>query len=169
MTHKLLWLPDIEIVRIGGDWPDDAAIAELARRVIGPAIEVAELDMHAEAELCLVLSHDAHVRELNRDFRGKDKPTDVLSFPAGDGFHPADPLIGELVFSAETVARDAAEDGRSFSDHFIHLVLHGFLHLFGYDHETDEDAEVMERLEAEVLSRLGIADPYKDHPLATET
>ncbi|MEZ5840302.1 MAG: rRNA maturation RNase YbeY [Hyphomicrobiales bacterium] len=159
---------DIDIVRIAGDWPVDETIDGLARRVMTIAVEVADIDLREDAEICLVLSNDDHVRELNRDFRGKDKPTDVLSFPAAEGFETGDPLLGELVFAAETVARDAAADDKPLFDHFTHLVLHGFLHLFGYDHESEEDAEEMERLEADVLARLGIADPYRDRPLAED-
>jgi probable rRNA maturation factor len=99
---------------------------------------------------------------INGQWRDKPVPTNVLSFPGGNVCvgEPSGRMIGDLVFAWETVAREADEQGKTFENHFIHLVVHGFLHLFGYDHLEDEEAEVMENLETRILSRLGIADPY---------
>jgi len=123
----------------------------------------------AEGELAIALSDDASVRSLNRDWRGQDKPTNVLSFPQSlpaavsrSGRDEGPPrLLGDVVLAFETVAREAAEQGKTLPDHLRHLVVHGVLHLVGYDHEGEADAERMERLEAAVLARLGVADPYR--------
>ncbi len=115
------------------------------------------------SEVCIALSSDAHVQELNASYRGKDKPTNVLSFPA-----PASPrrqtlaFLGDIIIARETVEREAAEKSIPFADHLQHLTIHGLLHLLGYDHENVADAEIMEGLETGILHRMGIADPYGD-------
>jgi len=119
------------------------------------------------AELGITLTDDETVRTLNRDHRGQDKPTNVLSFPlAGADFAPEAPgaplLLGDVVLALGTVAREAAEQGKSLEAHAVHLVVHGVLHLLGHDHETDADAEAMERLEIGVLQALGLPNPYTD-------
>ncbi|MFO1129097.1 MAG: rRNA maturation RNase YbeY [Rhodospirillales bacterium] len=126
------------------------------------------------AAATLVLADDVRVAGLNRAFRGIDAPTNVLSFPAendpapgappsGDGVDdPAEPaaVLGDIIIAYETVAAEAHRDGKSLGAHLSHLVVHGILHLLGYDHQTDSEAEVMENLETAVLAGLGIADPY---------
>ena len=109
-----------------------------------------------------MLSCDAEVRELNANWRKQDKPTNVLSFPAPKqpGAGDDDRFLGDIVLAAETVLREAAEQGIPLENHFRHLVLHGFLHLLGYDHETDAEAETMEALETHILATLGVPDPY---------
>ena len=119
--------------------------------------------MAAEPEVSLVFADDARIRALNRQYRGKDRPTNVLSFPAA----PLDsgrlgPPLGDIVMARETIAAEAAAEGLNFTDHLTHLIIHGFLHLVGYDHETDDEAAVMEQLETAILGRLGIADPYAE-------
>ncbi|MBB3952230.1 rRNA maturation RNase YbeY [Aureimonas jatrophae] len=118
----------------------------------------------AETEVSVTLADDATVRELNREWRGKDKPTNILSFPMvqlAPGERPG-PLLGDLVLARETLEREAASERKSALDHFRHLLVHGTLHLTGFDHETDEEAERMEALEIEILRGLGIADPYAE-------
>ncbi len=112
--------------------------------------------------LTIVLSSDAAVRRLNRDFRHKDKPTNVLSFPAGDhATAPGAPRhLGDIVLARQTVLREACRQHKRQRDHLAHLVVHGTLHLLGFDHEADEDAEAMEALETRLLASIGIADPY---------
>jgi probable rRNA maturation factor len=116
-----------------------------------------------------VLSNDSGIQALNRDWRGKDRPTNVLSFPAAPAL-PAHksrgksavppPYIGDIVIAYQTTAREAVAEGKPFDHHLAHLAVHGFLHLLGYDHENDRDAEIMERLERRILKRLAVPDPY---------
>ena len=115
-----------------------------------------------ESEVSIVLGDDCMVRELNGTYRGQDKPTNVLSFPAdGDGGPPeAACLLGDIVLAYETIAREAGEQNKNLSDHLSHLCVHGLLHLLGHDHETTADARNMETLEILILAELGIADPF---------
>lgn len=107
-------------------------------------------------ELSVVLSDDAQVKGLNRDYRGKDKSTNVLSFPIS----PPAPMLGDIVLAFETLEVEARQKSVSFAAHMTHLLIHGFLHLQGYDHENDKDAEEMEALEITALNALNIANPY---------
>ncbi|MGH6924671.1 MAG: rRNA maturation RNase YbeY [Propylenella sp.] len=126
----------------------------------------------AALELSIVFTDDAAMRKLNAKWRGKDKPTNVLAFPQGGGQwrHPSpnpspqgggeSALLGDIVLAAETVSREAKLAELPLEDHMAHLIIHGFLHLLGYDHEAEADAEEMEQLERAALSRIGIPDPY---------
>lgn len=118
--------------------------------------------MAGVAELSIVLTDDAEQRQLNHQWRGIDKPTNVLSFPQIEPFAPVVGLLGDITLARETLEREAAELGKDFADHFTHLVVHGFLHILGYDHLNEEEALVMEGLETQILQSLGIADPYSD-------
>lgn len=111
----------------------------------------------AAGEVSLLLADDAAVRALNRDFRGKDRPTNVLSFPPGEG---ARGFLGDIALAAETVLTEAKNQGKTPEHHAAHLAVHGFLHLLGYDHEIESEAEAMEARERAILAELGIADPY---------
>lgn len=149
-------------------WPEEsedrcraAALAALAEalRLRPPA------GADAGMEVGILLADDAEVREMNRRFRGQDKATNVLSFAALDGEdtpgdHGEPLLLGDIAIAFETTAAEAADAGIALSDHLGHLVVHGVLHLFGYDHDQDDAAEEMERIETAVLAGLGIADPY---------
>ncbi len=118
------------------------------------------------AELSILLTGDAGMRALNRDWRGQDKPTNVLSFPAAPPDRiAASPALGDIALAYETLAREASEQGKTFDAHLAHLVIHGLYHLLGDDHETDAEAEAMEARETAALARLGLANPYLD-PLA---
>jgi probable rRNA maturation factor len=113
-------------------------------------------------EIAIALSSDAAVRELNGRFRGQDKPTNVLSFPAAPGFPGVQAMpSGDIVIAYETVLREAAADDKPALHHLAHLTVHGLLHLAGYDHDDDADAETMERLEQRILASLAIPDPYR--------
>lgn len=133
---------------------------------VAMASAAADAEIADDAELSLLLTDDAAIRVLNRDHRGIDKPTNVLSFPQDDPEADAyGPLLGDIVVAHETVMREAVEEGISFHDHFLHMIVHGFLHLVGYDHMNDDEAEEMEGLETAILARLGIANPYADAPM----
>jgi probable rRNA maturation factor len=145
------------------DDPGWATLIAEPETVVGEAVAAALAAFEPEAvEVSVALSDDASVRALNNRHRGKDVPTNVLSFaPAYAPPHGPRPL-GDVILALETVRREAAEQGKSAADHLRHLVVHGVLHLSGYDHETDADAEEMEALEREVLAGLGVADPYAE-------
>lgn len=117
-----------------------------------------------EADLSIRVVGEEEGRALNRHYRGKDYATNVLSFPADlpEGLPEGVrlPLLGDLVICAPVVAREAAEQGKALNDHYAHLTVHGALHLLGWDHEDEDDAEAMEALEREILGGLGVADPY---------
>jgi probable rRNA maturation factor len=108
-------------------------------------------------EVSLLLGDDAAIAVLNREWRGKEGPTNVLSFPAAA---PAQGLLGDIALAAETIVTEANSQGKAFPAHAAHLAVHGFLHLLGYDHETAPEAEAMEERERVILRALGIADPY---------
>jgi probable rRNA maturation factor len=153
---------DLDIMRGPGDWARVAGLETLAQGAIEAAFAVAPEAPSFPVELSLLLSDDAGVRELNRAWRGLDKPTNVLSFPGSgatpDGVHH----LGDIALAFETVAREAEAEGKSLADHVAHLIVHGVLHLTGLDHETNEEADAMEALETAALASLGIADPYRD-------
>jgi len=150
------------------DWEVRAAEAVAAALAITPFASLA--DAAPLVEVAVRLTDDAEVHALNRDFRGKDKPTNVLSFPqvqadlleclanSDDG----EILLGDIVLARETCAREAAEKGISIADHATHLIVHGALHLVGYDHMDDVSAAAMETLEVKALASLGVANPYAD-------
>ena len=114
------------------------------------------------AELAIVLHDDSAIRVLNRQWRGQNAPTNVLSFPAAPPGkrRSASPYIGDIVIAFQTTAREAVAEGKPIGHHLAHLAVHGFLHLLGYDHEVERDAAAMERLERRILRHLAIPDPY---------
>ena len=143
-------------------WAEETALHDLSARAIAAAWQQLHEGEQPASELSLVFTDDAAIRELNNDWRDKDKPTNVLSFPAFNlkpGQKPG-PMLGDIVIARETVAREALEERKPFDDHLTHLVVHGFLHLLGYDHLTETEAEEMEGLERKILARLAIPDPY---------
>lgn len=124
-------------------------------------------------EIVLLACDDDRIAALNADFRGRPKPTNVLSWPSAERGvavagetppppDPGDPELGDIAMAHGTCAREAAEAGKSLEDHVTHLVVHATLHLLGYDHERDADAHLMEGLETEILGKLGLPDPYED-------
>jgi probable rRNA maturation factor len=140
---------EITVTRIAGGWSKSmTAYAKTIRAWCRAALG------KGRGSVCVVLADDASLRDLNRTFRGKDKPTNVLSFE-GEGEE-----LGDIVLAYETVKREAKEQGKSFASHTAHLVVHGCLHLLGHDHERERDAEKMEALEISILARLGFPDPY---------
>jgi probable rRNA maturation factor len=157
MSQKVKVVIDVSIE--AEDWSPLEAPSQLARTAILAAVEESRIELADNAEISVVLCGDSFIRELNRKWRGQDKPTNVLSFPAGGDLASA-PLLGDIVVAFETAASEALEAGKPLRDHVAHLLVHGFLHLIGHDHEKVAEAEVMEALERATLARLGIADPY---------
>jgi probable rRNA maturation factor len=152
-----------------GDWPKETVLEELCARAIGCAFSTGNLLAVPGSEVSLLFTDDASIRELNRSWREKDKPTNVLSFPASDPEGKIyGPMLGDIVLASETVHREADELGIEFADHLTHLIVHGILHLFDYDHQEEDEAEAMEQLERTILARLDIADPYQDRPLLAD-
>ena len=142
-------------------WNQHEGFEALASEVIARAATTTKIKLAKGAEVSLLLCDDVRIRDINREWRGLDKPTNVLSFPAAPRAMLAkSPAVGDIAIAYETVAREAVEEGKTFRDHYMHMVAHGFLHLLGYDHETDAEAEEMEALEISILGALGVADPY---------
>ena len=162
---------DIDVAVQDPGWLSFLADAEeLAEKAVTLALQRASLPdilQGRDIEVSIVLANDDLVHVLNREYRGKDKPTNVLSFaaidaegpdiPEGEAFH-----IGDVVMALETIERETLEQSKTFEDHFIHMMVHGTLHLVGYDHIEDEDANNMEKLEIAILAEMGIENPYTE-------
>ena len=152
-------LIDIEIEDDG--WldvlPDAQAVVET-----GVAAALAAVEIEGQADVVVLLCNDAEMRELNREYRKKDKATNVLSFPAPKAMRVKGVLehLGDVALGLETCVLEAREQGKTLKNHVMHLSVHGTLHLLGYDHMTDEEAEEMESLERDILKGLGVPDPY---------
>jgi probable rRNA maturation factor len=151
--------PDIDITVQHREWTHAMRdIHNIALSVIGLTLEKAGVK-NREQELSLVLADNDFVQKLNKEWRGKDKPTNVLSFPQDE---PS--MLGDIILAYETVEEEAQAQGKRFEDHTIHLIVHGLLHLLGHDHEEDHEAEIMESLEIEILAAMNIKNPYEtDH------
>jgi probable rRNA maturation factor len=130
----------------------------LAEQTVRAAIAAAATELAADGEISVLLTDDASIRTLNRDWRKLDKPTNVLSFPAAKQAGGA--LLGDIVVAYETLARECEDEGCDILHHLAHLSVHGFLHLLGYDHQTDSQAEAMEGLESRIMRSMNMPDPY---------
>lgn len=161
----------LDIAEDGAQW---SALPALALRALDATLGHLGHDP-ACFEVSFLLCDDTRIRALNRDFRAKDKATNVLSWPTWDlspetpgampeapeTGTPADPeALGDIALSLETCTREAADQGKPLEHHATHLIVHSALHLLGFDHETETDAEIMERIEVEILALLGLPDPY---------
>ncbi len=152
---------DVDISVECESWSAAGDLEVLCQSAIDAALAESGLVLAPVTEVSLMFCDDARIHELNRMWRGFDKATNVLSFPAAEpGQLAVAPLLGDIAVAFETVKRESVEEDKSFSDHSAHMIVHGFLHLLGYDHETEADAERMEDVERRALARLGIADPY---------
>ena len=160
---------DIQISTENGGWDDEAALLGKCQPVLEAAADwLSKKESQPfpddAVELSLLFTDDASIREINGEWRGMDKPTNVLSFPAfpvEPGKMPG-PMLGDIIFAYETVLREAEDLQKPFDEHLSHLLVHGFLHLFGYDHMNDDEAVTMEGLETGILASLGLSDPYTD-------
>lgn len=161
----------LEAVVHDPEWPDEvAAPAHLG--AIAAAI-ARKLAFDRPEAAAIAFSDDRAVQALNARYRGKDAPTNVLSFPAAEtaaaALAPGQPWpLGDIVLARETVLREAADQGIDFAAHTTHLIVHGVLHLLGYDHVIDRDAEEMEALEIEILAELGIGNPYTEESIGSD-
>ena len=164
--------PATEVLVVADCWSAEADADAVIHRAIEAAAAMVDTDT-ADAELAVMLTDDAGIRTLNQNWRGIDKPTNVLSFPAlqpPEGANEPDDMprmLGDIAIAYETTRREADEEDKTFANHLSHLAIHGFLHLVGYDHEKDDEAEEMEALEREILATLGIPDPYADQDRVT--
>ena len=161
-----LTLPMTEVLVVANCWRNAPDAAAVIQRAIAAAVECVDTSV-ADAELAIMLTDDSGISTLNSHWRGIDRPTNVLSFPARQPPSPQKPdaaprLLGDIAIAYETMRREADEEGKPFDHHLSHLAVHGFLHLIGYDHENDDDAAAMQALESEILAELGIPDPYAE-------
>lgn len=165
-------MDNLDIIFDSGDW-DEGSFSTLADRAILSTLEHMGLDPDV-VEISVMVCDDVRIADLNAEFREKPVPTNVLSWPAqnlapeGEGQAPPAPVngfdgmveLGDIALSYDTCKREAIESGKRMEDHLTHLIVHGTLHLLGYDHITEGDAALMERLEIEILGNLGVDDPY---------
>jgi probable rRNA maturation factor len=164
MPHSII--PMTEVLVVADCWQDEPEAEAVIQRAIAAAAETVDADV-GDAELAVMLTDDSGIRTLNSNWRGIDKPTNVLSFPALQptaARRPEDAprMLGDIAIAYQTMRKEADDEGKPFDHHLSHLAVHGFLHLIGYDHERDDQAEAMEALEREILAQLGIPDPYAD-------
>jgi probable rRNA maturation factor len=159
-------VPITDVLVVADCWQAEPDAEAAIQRAIAAAAQMTDAG-DGEAELAVMLTDDAGIRTLNSNWRGIDKPTNVLSFPAlqpavTGGPDDAPRMLGDIAIAYETTRREADDEQKPFDHHLSHLAVHGFLHLMGYDHEKDDEAEAMETLEQEILAQLGIPDPYAD-------
>ncbi len=159
-------LPITEVLVVADCWQTEPEADAVIQRAVAAAAEIVNADI-GETEIAVMLTDDAGIRTLNSNWRGIDKPTNVLSFPAlpqasSGGPDDAPRMLGDIAIAYQTTRKEADDEQKPFDHHLSHLAVHGFLHLIGYDHEKDDDAEAMETLEQAILAQLGIPDPYAD-------
>jgi len=153
---------DIDITIEVSGWPEREVLCELVRKICDVVFSHLGFD-GVESDLSLLFTDDAHMQDINRKWRGQDKPTNVLSFPAFalvPGEAPKS-MMGDIVLAFETLVREAKQEKKDFNHHLSHLLVHGLLHLLGYDHETIEEADMMEGYEVVILRALAIPNPYQ--------
>ncbi|MET3560079.1 putative rRNA maturation factor [Bartonella japonica] len=152
---------DIIVESVG--WNDEEMLYKITEKALTTTMHRLSLE-NAASEISLLFTDDEHMTQINAQWRGKNKPTNVLSFPAfplkaGD---PPGPMLGDIIIARETVILEARKEGKPFQDHLTHIIVHGLLHLLGYNHETHDEALQMEGLEREILQQLFIKDPYAE-------
>ena len=157
----------VDVTRAGGNWPSRLPPI---KKVVARTLELAKYrppHQNVRPEISIVLANDRFVRKLNKTYRHKDKPTNVLSFPqefddAFDyDFDQPSGSLGDVVLAYETIRNEATDQGKTFSNHLMHLIIHGILHLIGHDHETEVETRRMEKLEIRILAEFGVNNPYE--------
>lgn len=151
-------MPSVAISIESPNWRKIPHVSKTTRTAIKRSLEVTRFSLPKKSELSVLLCSDVRIRELNKAWRKIDRATNVLSFPIGDS--ALRPLLGDIAISFETLEEESRSEEKFFIDHFSHMVVHGFLHLLGFDHEASLEARTMEQLERDILARMGIADPY---------
>lgn len=162
---------DIDVSVSEPEWNESfLELEDLAKQAVQIAIDMAVLPEPVrgrDLEISVVLANDDLLQVLNREYRQMDKPTNVLSFATLDSDDPPPPdgpfPLGDIILSYQTIDREAMEQGKFFRDHFVHMVVHGTLHLVGYDHMTEDEATIMETLEIRILEKMHIQNPYMDN------
>lgn len=151
---------EIDVLRNDERWPEP--LADQIDHIVSTVLDTLGLVVEGPAELSLLLTNDEEQQKLNANWRQKDKSTNVLSFPQIEPDEAIEGMLGDISFAYETVKQEAETEQKQFDHHFAHLLVHGFLHILGYDHLEDDEAEEMEAAERKILARLDIADPYAD-------
>ena len=159
-TPRLFTMIEVDINKSSGKWP--LSTHTVIQRCIQTCCDELMLNQY-QAELSFVLHNDKDQAVLNQQWRGKPKSTNVLSFPQIKPFSEPRGLLGDICLAFETIASEAEANTLDFDHHLAHLVVHGFLHILGHDHEEDKSAEIMQDIEKRVLARMGINDPYGSH------
>lgn len=156
--------PTVDLMVEAGNWPSQGELEKVTNAIFEQDAINNMILLPEGCEVSLLFTDDQSIAGLNKKWRNKDGPTNVLSFATNEGIDPPawSPMLGDIVLAYDTVAREAEAQNKSFKDHLSHLIVHGFLHLLGYDHVDDEQAADMEGLETKILDQLGIADPYVD-------
>lgn len=158
---------EVDVLVEADAWSALPAAPELIEVAVAAACRAAAADIEDDlpeaAEIAVMLTDDEGIKALNRDWRGKDKATNVLSFPSPEVARAGgDPHLGDIAIAYETMAREAESEGKPLANHLVHLAVHGTLHLLGHDHEEVGEAEAMEALERSILAGLGVPDPYTE-------
>ncbi|WP_375627641.1 MULTISPECIES: rRNA maturation RNase YbeY [unclassified Bartonella] len=153
----------IDIMIKSAGWNDEKMLYNITEKALMATMHHVSLE-NVVSEISLLFTDDEHMAQINAQWRNKNKSTNVLSFPAFPlkaGNQPG-PMLGDIIIARETVVFEAEKEGKTFQDHLMHMIVHGILHLLGYDHETDNEAHQMEKLEREILQKLSIKDPYAE-------
>jgi|GEM_PF-41588 len=184
--YQLPFKCDLDILTEDGCWqgvlmPERDTLNQIVRASfhhIVPAFDLSVPSSSLGIEISFLFSNDAHIQKLNKEYRAKDRPTNVLSFPQAELSTQSlteallfqEPLtIGDIALAEETIIREATEQNKTFQDHLTHLIIHGVLHLAGYDHIDEDEANHMESLEIEILEKFNISNPYTIYPKTQET
>lgn len=161
--------PEIYISCDNDDWKEHIPdYEEMCRQAVLSCICACDDDIlsYDNSEISILLTTDAHIQELNKEYRGKDKPTNVLSFAAedaNDDFPKTENdslILGDIIVAFETISNEAKKQSKTLSNHFFHMIVHGMLHLLGHDHINNNEADEMEKLEIEILTAFDIPNPY---------